>query len=239
MESSHRHRRGLNHAPAQLPARVSFAVIASGGRVGSRRRTSFVKQAQPSGNGGTLFLVATPIGNLEDLTYRAVRVLSEVDLIAAEDTRRTRRLLDRHGVSAPMTRLFEHNERARAARADPAAMHSGRRVAVVTDAGSPGVSDPGYPLVRAAVAEGIRVEKRSGAERRGRGAAGERPADRRVHLRRVPAGPSARRGARRLEELRERRETVVAFESPHRIDAQSRRPGRAVGGTADRARARS
>jgi 16S rRNA (cytidine1402-2'-O)-methyltransferase len=176
-----------------------------------------VKQAQPSGNGGTLFLVATPIGNLEDLTYRAVRVLSEVDLIAAEDTRRTRRLLDRHGVSAPMTRLFEHNERARVPELIRL-MHSGRRVAVVTDAGSPGVSDPGYPLVRAAVAEGIRVESVPGpsavvAALQVSGL----PTDAFTFAGFLPPKRAARR--RRLEELRERRETVVVFESPHRIDA--------------------
>src|SRR5262245_7320874 len=116
-----------------------------------------VTDARPSATGGILYLVATPIGNLEDITSRAVRVLSEVDVVAAEDTRRTHRLLERLGISVRMVSLFEHNERARV----PGLIRrlkEGARVAVVTDAGSPGVSDPGFPLVRAAVAEGVRVE---------------------------------------------------------------------------------
>jgi len=96
-----------------------------------------------------LFLVATPIGNLEDVTHRALRVLAEVDIVAAEDTRHTRRLLERYGVAARLVSLFEHNERARVSKL-LAELKAGRSVAVVTDAGSPAVSDPGYPLVRAA-----------------------------------------------------------------------------------------
>ena len=89
-------------------------------------------------------------------------MLSEVDLIAAEDTRHTQRLLERYGISARMVSLFEHNERTRVAGL-VRRLRDGDRVAIVTDAGSPGVSDPGYPLVRAAVAEGIRVESIPGA----------------------------------------------------------------------------
>jgi 16S rRNA (cytidine1402-2'-O)-methyltransferase len=106
---------------------------------------------------GTLFLVATPIGNLEDITHRAVRVLSEVPVVAAEDTRHTRRLLDHFGISVPVLSLFEHNERSRT----PGLVRrllAGESVAVVTDAGSPGIADPGFPLVRAAIEAGVRVE---------------------------------------------------------------------------------
>ena len=116
-----------------------------------------MNESRPSPTGGTLFLVATPIGNLEDVTQRAARVLSEADIVAAEDTRRTRRLLEHLGITAHVISLYQHNERARA----PELVHrilAGERVAVVTDAGSPGVSDPGYPLVRAAVEAGCRVE---------------------------------------------------------------------------------
>ena len=105
---------------------------------------------------GTLYLVATPIGNLEDITYRAVRVLREVDLIAAEDTRRTRVLLDRYGCATPATSLHEHNEY-RKAPALVARLLSGASVALVADAGTPVVSDPGLLLVRQAHDAGVPV----------------------------------------------------------------------------------
>jgi 16S rRNA (cytidine1402-2'-O)-methyltransferase len=163
-----------------------------------------------------LFLVATPIGNLEDMSQRALRVLAAADWIAAEDTRHTRRLLDRHGIGARMVSLFEHNERARV----PfllAELAAGRSVAVVTDSGSPGVSDPGYPLVRAAVAAGARVECIPGpsaviAALQVSGL----PTDAFTFAGFLPVRAAARR--RLLESLYERPETIVAFESPHRID---------------------
>ncbi len=105
---------------------------------------------------GVLFVVATPIGNLEDITYRAVRVLQEVDLVAAEDTRRTGQLLAHLGIRKPLLSFFEHNERARAG----ALVHRlarGENVALVSDGGTPAVSDPGFVLVRAAIEAGIRV----------------------------------------------------------------------------------
>jgi 16S rRNA (cytidine1402-2'-O)-methyltransferase len=164
-----------------------------------------------------LFLVATPIGNLEDITHRALRVLAEADLVAAEDTRRTRRLLERHGISARLVSLFEHNERARI----PFLLdelEAGRSVAVVTDSGSPAVSDPGYPLVRAAVEAGVEVVSVPGpsaviAALQLSGL----PTDAFTFTGFLPVKSGARR--RRLQELSDRRETIVAFESPHRIDA--------------------
>jgi 16S rRNA (cytidine1402-2'-O)-methyltransferase len=106
---------------------------------------------------GTLFVVATPIGNLEDVTFRAIRVLREAGLIAAEDTRRTATLLMRHGIRTPTTSLHEHNERQKIPQLlDKLA--SGVHVAVVSDAGTPGISDPGFRLVRAAVELGVRIE---------------------------------------------------------------------------------
>ncbi|TMQ72084.1 MAG: 16S rRNA (cytidine(1402)-2'-O)-methyltransferase [Candidatus Eisenbacteria bacterium] len=171
---------------------------------------------QPSGGGGTLFLVATPIGNLEDISRRALRVLGEVQVVAAEDTRHTRRLLEHFGIGTPVVSLFEHNERAKI----PSLLkrlEGGGSVAVVTDAGSPGVSDPGYPLARAAAGAGFRVESIPGpsaviAALQVSGL----PTDAFLFVGFLPPKRAARR--RRLEELHERRETIVAFESPHRID---------------------
>ena len=167
--------------------------------------------------GGTLYLVATPIGNLEDLTHRAQRILGEVSLVAAEDTRHTRRLLEHFAIPATVVSLFEHNERARI----PGLLRKleeGQSIAVVTDAGSPGIADPGYPLVRAAVDAGLRVESIPGpssviAALQVSGLA----TDAFSFIGFLPPKPGARR--RKLEEWSERRETVVAFESPHRIDA--------------------
>jgi 16S rRNA (cytidine1402-2'-O)-methyltransferase len=167
--------------------------------------------------GGTLYLVATPIGNLEDVTHRALRVLGEVAVVAAEHPAHTRRLLDHYGIRASVTRLFEHNERARVP-GILSRLESGESVALVTDAGSPGLSDPGFPLVRAALAAGVRVESVPGASAviAALQVSGL-PTDAFTFVGFLPVRSAARR--RRLEELKGRRETVVAFESPHRIDA--------------------
>jgi 16S rRNA (cytidine1402-2'-O)-methyltransferase len=106
---------------------------------------------------GTLFVVATPIGNLEDVTLRALRVLQSVDLIAAEDTRRTARLLAHHGISTPTISFHQHNTKARIPRLI-SRLQKGESVAVVTDAGTPGVSDPGIEMVEASIRAGILVD---------------------------------------------------------------------------------
>lgn len=106
---------------------------------------------------GSLFLVATPIGNLEDITLRALRVLKEADLVAAEDTRRTGNLLAHYGIATPTVSLHEHNERSRVP-ALLAQVREGRRIAVVTDAGMPSLSDPGYLIVREALLAGVQVD---------------------------------------------------------------------------------
>ena len=111
---------------------------------------------------GTLYVVATPIGNLEDITLRALRVLREVDVIAAEDTRRTARLLSHHGISSPTVSFHEHNTRTRVPQL-VSRLKAGENVAIVTDAGTPGVSDPGLELVQAAIEEGISVDPIPGA----------------------------------------------------------------------------
>src|SRR5438128_679752 len=105
---------------------------------------------------GVLYVVATPIGNLEDVTLRALRVLREVDLIAAEDTRRTRILLARHGIRRPVTSYYDAVERRRAP-AIVERLREGTSVALVSDAGTPGIADPGYHLVRGALAAGVPV----------------------------------------------------------------------------------
>jgi len=176
-----------------------------------------VTHERPPGRPGTLFLVATPIGNLEDISARALRVLREVDLVAAEDTRHTRRLLQHFGIAVRVVSLHEHNERARATSLVER-VRGGESVALVTDAGSPGIADPGFPVVRAAVAEGVRVESIPGpsaviAALQVSGL----PTDAFLFAGFLPPRGAARR--KRLEELAERRETVVVFESPHRIEA--------------------
>src|SRR5919201_4829356 len=103
-----------------------------------------------------LYLVATPIGNLEDITLRALRVLKEVDLIACEDTRHTRRLLDHYGIRKPTVSYHEHNERERAAELVER-LSRGEAVALVTDAGTPGISDPAYRIVTSAIERGLTV----------------------------------------------------------------------------------
>jgi 16S rRNA (cytidine1402-2'-O)-methyltransferase len=111
---------------------------------------------------GTLFVVATPIGNMEDITLRAIRTLREVGLIAAEDTRKTRKLLTRHGVSTPLVSYHDHNKEKRTPELLKR-LRSGTSVAIVTDAGTPSVSDPGYYIVREAIGEAIPVVPIPGA----------------------------------------------------------------------------
>ena len=106
---------------------------------------------------GTLYVVATPLGNLEDVTLRAIRVLKEVAVVACEDTRRTVKLLNRHGIRTPLSIFHEHNK-ARAGAVILRRLRDGDSVALVSDAGTPAISDPGYELVREAIAAGIRVE---------------------------------------------------------------------------------
>jgi len=166
---------------------------------------------------GTLYVVATPIGNLEDLTLRALRVLKEADLIACEDTRRTRVLLSHFGVHASVTSYFEHNKRAKG-EVLMRALREGKSVALVTDAGTPGISDPGFLIVRQARDAGIAVVPIPGpsAVVTALSAAGV-PGDRFVFEGFLPVKPGRR--LHRLEALRALETTVVCYESPHRIVA--------------------
>jgi 16S rRNA (cytidine1402-2'-O)-methyltransferase len=164
---------------------------------------------------GTLYVVATPIGNLEDVTLRALRVLKEVDLVACEDTRRTRGLLTHFGIHAPVTSYFEHNKLAKG-EALLRALREGKSIALVTDAGTPGISDPGFLLVRAARDAGVPVVPVPGpsAVIAALSAAGV-PADRFLFEGFLPVKPGRR--VHRLEALRELDVTIVCYESPHRI----------------------
>jgi 16S rRNA (cytidine1402-2'-O)-methyltransferase len=164
---------------------------------------------------GTLFVVATPIGNLEDMTFRAVRILKDAALIAAEDTRRTATLLARHDIRTPATSFHEHNEQ-RKIPALLAKLASGEPVALVSDAGMPSVSDPGFRLVRAAIEAGIRVEVIPGpsAVTTALVASGF-PTSSFTFLGFPP--PRGRDRRAWLEALSKEPRTVVFFEAPHRI----------------------
>jgi 16S rRNA (cytidine1402-2'-O)-methyltransferase len=177
---------------------------------------------------GTLFLVATPIGNLEDVTLRALRVLREADLVLAEDTRRTRVLLDRHGIAARPRSLHAHNEAARTAQVLDA-LAAGQRVALVSDAGTPLVSDPGERLAAAAVAGGHTVVPVPGASAVLAALVGSGlPASPFTFVGFLPRKAGERE--RLLAGLRDRRETLVFFESPARTAATLRALATALGG---------
>jgi 16S rRNA (cytidine1402-2'-O)-methyltransferase len=164
---------------------------------------------------GTLYVVATPIGNLEDITYRAVRVLKEADLIACEDTRHTARLLHHYGIDKPTVSYHEHNE---AARADElvAKLAAGLNVAQVSDAGMPGISDPGYRVIHLAIKRGIQVAPIPGASALVAAlAASGLPTDSFQFLGFLPARSGERRTL--LESVRDAQQTTVVYEAPHRI----------------------
>jgi 16S rRNA (cytidine1402-2'-O)-methyltransferase len=164
---------------------------------------------------GTLFVVATPIGNLEDISARALRVLREAALIAAEDTRRTARLLARYAITTPTTSLHEHNE-SRKVEALISRLHRGESIALVSDAGTPTVSDPGGRLVRTAIAAGIRVEPIPGPSAvLAALAASGLPSETFLFLGFPPIRSKDR--AQWFETVRTAGRTVVFFEAPHRI----------------------
>ncbi len=164
---------------------------------------------------GVLHVVATPIGNLGDLSQRAIDVLREVQVIAAEDTRHTARLLHAHGIATPCVAVHEHNEREVVPKLIER-LGRGESIALVSDAGTPLVSDPGYHLVRAAIAAGIRVVPVPGPSALIAAlSASGLPTDRFCFEGFLPAKAAARR--KRLEGLRTATATLVFYESPHRI----------------------
>lgn len=166
---------------------------------------------------GTLYLVATPIGNLEDITLRALRILSEVHLIAAEDTRHTRKLLTAHDIHRPLVSYHEHNMRAQG-RWLLRELLAGKSVALVTDAGTPGISDPGQDLVRLAVSENIQVSPIPGpsAVTTALVVAGL-PVQPFIFLGYPPNRPATRR--KFFAKYAKAEETLVLFESPRRLAA--------------------
>jgi 16S rRNA (cytidine1402-2'-O)-methyltransferase len=162
-----------------------------------------------------LFLVGTPIGNLEDITFRALRTLKEADLIACEDTRRTQQLLTHYKIKTPTISYHEHNELTRAAEL-MIELEQGSHIALVSDAGMPVISDPGYRLVSLAIRHGIPVVPIPGASAfvAALSAAGL-PVDKFRFLGFLPSKKAARRKA--LEELEGTSKTLVFYEAPHRL----------------------
>ena len=164
---------------------------------------------------GTLYVVATPIGNLEDITYRAVRILKEADLIACEDTRHTAKLLHHYGIDKPTVSYHEHNEAARAEEL-VAKLTAGLNVAQVSDAGMPGISDPGYRVIKLAIERGVPVVPIPGASALVTAlAASGLPTDSFQFLGFLPARSGERRTL--LESVRDAQQTTVVYEAPHRI----------------------
>ncbi len=162
----------------------------------------------------TLYLVATPIGNLEDITFRAVKVLQSVQLIAAEDTRTSRILLDHYGINAPLTSYHEHNKQHKLETLLNA-LETGD-IALISDAGTPAISDPGYELVCGAIEQGFDVVPIAGANAAIMALiASGLPTDQFCYVGFLPKKASAKRTF--LERLREQTITTIAYESPHRL----------------------
>ena len=164
---------------------------------------------------GTLYIVATPIGNLEDITLRALRVLKDVDLIAAEDTRHTQILLRHFGIRTPLTSYHEHNERTKA-RQLIERLKQGKNVALVSDAGTPAISDPGFRLIVEAIQAKVSVVPLPGASALTAVlSAGGLPTDRFVFEGFLPVKQKERR--ERIQTLRAETRTLVVYEAPHRL----------------------
>ena len=166
---------------------------------------------------GTLYIVATPIGNLEDITFRAVRILKEADLIAAEDTRHSRKLLSHFGIATPLTPYHDHNEKLKSDYLLERLL-AGQNIALITDAGTPCIADPGYRIVQAAATAGITVVPVPGpsAVIAALSAAGL-PTDRFAFEGFLPSRQGKRR--EKLLELRDEPRVLVFYEAPHRLAA--------------------
>lgn len=169
---------------------------------------------EPQHPKGTLYIVSTPIGNLDDITFRAVKVLSSVDLIAAEDTRKTKILLDHYSISKPMVSYFDYNEKFRTLQLIEKLL-SGQSIALVSDAGTPGISDPAYRIVRESIDQGVTVVPIPGASA--------------LLAALVVSGlpvnsfvfegflPLKKGRKTKLESLKFEKRTIILYESPHRI----------------------
>ena len=164
---------------------------------------------------GKLYICATPIGNLEDITYRVVRILGEVDLIAAEDTRNTIRLLNHFGIHTPMTSYHEYNK-VEKAKELVRRMQEGKQIALVTDAGTPAISDPGEELVRQCAQAGVEMTSLPGAAACITALTLSALPARRFCFEAFLPADKAQRG-RVLEELREETRTIILYEAPHHL----------------------
>lgn len=164
---------------------------------------------------GTLYIVATPIGNLEDITLRALRILKEVDIIAAEDTRHTQKLLSKYNIRTPLTSYHDHNKEEKGP-VIVAKLLEGENVALVSDAGTPGISDPGYFLINLAADRKIKIVPIPGATAAVAALSiSGLPTDRFVFEGFLPSKQTGRR--KRLMELKNEQRTLVFYEAPHRI----------------------
>jgi 16S rRNA (cytidine1402-2'-O)-methyltransferase len=164
---------------------------------------------------GVLYVVATPIGNLEDITLRALRVLKEVNRIAAEDTRHTQTLLNHYGITTPLTSYHEHNERSKV-RSLIERLARGENIALVSDAGTPAISDPGYRLVGAAIREKLSVVPIPGASAAlAVLSASGLPSDRFAFEGFLPAAKQERKN--KLQALKGETRTMIFYEAPHRL----------------------
>ncbi len=164
---------------------------------------------------GTLYIVSTPIGNLEDITLRALRILKEVDLIAAEDTRKTRRLLTHYEINTPLTSFFEGNQQRKTEKLIER-LKDGESIALVSDAGTPTISDPGYPLLRQCISDEVQIVAVPGVSAILAAAA----------VSGLPLhnfifegflSPKSGKRKRQLTQLANEERTLILFESPHRI----------------------
>jgi 16S rRNA (cytidine1402-2'-O)-methyltransferase len=164
---------------------------------------------------GTLYIVATPIGNLEDITLRAIRILKEADLIAAEDTRHTKHLLDRYNIETPLTSYHDHNKEEKGP-VLVARLLEGENIALVSDAGTPGISDPGYFLINLAIDQNIPVVPVPGATAAVAAlSVSGLPTDSFVFEGFLPSKQTAR--TKRLHELSAEKRTIIFYEAPHKI----------------------
>ena len=174
------------------------------------KRTKSFNNEQP-----LLYLVATPIGNLKEMSNRALEVLSDVDLIAAEDTRNTHSLLDKYGIKKPLFSLREHNE-IEASNQIISMLKEGKKVAYVSDAGYPGISDPGQILVKKAIGEGIAVSTISGPSAFLNALVSSGLETKHFYFYGF-ISPKDGEATKELEELKNKKETIIFYEAPHRI----------------------
>jgi 16S rRNA (cytidine1402-2'-O)-methyltransferase len=164
---------------------------------------------------GKLYICPTPIGNLEDITYRTLNVLKEVDLIAAEDTRHSIRLLNHFNISKPLTSYHEHNEDAKGSYLVQKLLN-GENIAIISDAGMPGISDPGEVIIRQAIDEGVEIEVLPGATAFATALVGSGLSTKKFAFEGfLSRDKKARR--KQLEELKQERRTIIFYESPHRL----------------------